>query len=188
MPVEGTGRTGRISAIVAMAALAGVFMAGCGSSEDDPGGSGPETTALQVTEPGPFFGECGSISDDEVEAAFALGEFSTVTRNSVGCEWETYVGGPSVSFSWYRGSPIGRERAGSDLIGRPAVDVEVGGHPGFMGSAQNELGQTVLCEIGVDFGGDFIHWSVTYANFTPTADSCAVARDLAELSVERAQS
>ncbi|MFD6858885.1 DUF3558 domain-containing protein [Rhodococcus sp. NPDC060090] len=188
MPVEGTGRTGRISGIVAMAALAGVFVAGCGSSADDQGGSGPETTGLQVTEPGPFFGECGSISDDEVQAAFALGEFSAVTRNSVGCEWETYVGGPSVSFSWYRGSPIGRERAGSDLIGRPAVDVEIGGHPGFMGSAQNELGQTVLCEIGVDFGGDFIHWSVTYANFTPTADSCAVARDLAELSVERSQS
>ncbi len=77
---------------MAMTALAAVWVAGCGSPEDDAGG-GPDTTALQVTEPGPFFGECASISDDEVEAAFALGEFSMVTRNSVGCEWETYVGG-----------------------------------------------------------------------------------------------
>lgn len=170
---------------LAAVAVVGFTATGCGSDGDAP--PVPEAPpAAQVTEPGPFFGECSSVTDDEVAAAFGLGAFAAVTRNSVGCEWESVVGGPSVTFSWYRGSPIGRERAGSDLIGRPAADVEIGGHEGFMGSAQNELGQTVLCEIGLGFGGDFVHWSVTYSNFTPAADACVVARGLAELSAERA--
>jgi len=169
-----------------MAGLMGLAVAACGAS-DEAADRSPTSTTPVVTDPGPFLGECGSLTDDEVANAFALGAFSTVTRNSVGCEWEIFVGGPSVSFSWYRGSPIGRERAGSDLIGRPAVDVEIGGYPGFMGSYRNEAGQTALCEIGVQFGGDFIHWSVAYSTFAPAADACAVARDLAETSVERIQ-
>lgn len=170
---------------MATAALVGLGATACGGSDDveQPVSSAPSS----VTEPGPLFDECGAVSDDEVAAAFGLGTFATVTRNSVGCEWETFVGGPSVSFSWYRGSPIGRERAGSDLIGRPAADVEIGGRAGFMGSYQNEVGQTTLCEIGVGFGGDFIHWSVSYSNFTPPADACVVARSLATTSVERVQ-
>lgn len=180
--MEGTGRAGRTTWIAVVAAVVAVT-AGC-ASDDEPAVAPPRTTQ-QVTDPGPFFAECAALSDGDVADAFGLGAFAQVTRNSVGCEWETYVGGPSVSYSWYRGSPIGRERAGSDLLGRPAADVEIGGHPGFMGSAQNESGQNVLCEIGVQFGGDFIHWSVTYGLFTPVADPCAVARDLAELAVER---
>ena len=171
--------------VLATAGLVGLGAVACGGSDD--AGQPVASTTPSVTEPGPLFGECGSVSDDEVAAAFGLGTFATITRNSVGCEWESFVGGPSVSFSWYRGSPIGRERAGSDLIGRPAADVEIGGRTGFVGSSQNDLGQTVLCEIGVDFGGDFIHWSVSYSNFTPAADACEVARNLATASVERVQ-
>lgn len=179
-------RTGSRAATAALAFLAMLVAAGCGSG-DDAADQVQTSTTSAVTEPGPLFGECGSLTDDEVVNAFALGPFSSVTRNSVGCEWELFVGGPSVSFSWYRGSPIGRERAGSDLIGRPATDVEVGGNPGFLGSSQSLDGQTTLCEIGVQFGGDFIHWSVSYGNFPPAADACAVARSLAETSVDRAQ-
>lgn len=170
-------------ALAAAAGSVGIAAVACGSA-DEPAPAAT-STAPAVTDPGPQFDECAGLTDDEVANRFGLGAFDVVTRNSVGCEWELFVGGPSVSFSWYRGSPIGRERAGSDLIGRPAVDVEIGGQPGFMGSFQNELGQTVLCEIGVQFGDDFIHWSVTYANFTPVDDACAVAREFATVSVER---
>lgn len=178
-------RTGRRAGTAALAVLS-VAAAGCGSA-DDSADTAPTSTTPAVTEAGPLFGECGALSDDEVANAFGLGPFSSVTRNSVGCEWEAFVGGPSVSFTWYRGSPIGRERAGSDLIGRPASDIDIGGNPGFIGSFQSPDGQTTLCEIGVQFGGDFIHWSVSYASFAPAADACAVARDLAETSVERAE-
>ncbi|WP_072805601.1 DUF3558 domain-containing protein [Rhodococcoides yunnanense] len=165
---------------VALAAL----VAGCGSGDD--GASGPQETTTTTTDPGasgPFFGQCGSVADEEVLGAFAVPAFTMITRNSVGCEWE--VGGftgPSVSFSWYRGSPIARERAGSELIGRPAEDIEIDGHPGFAAATDN-----YLCEVGVEFGKDFMHWSVTYGDQPPTADPCVVAKQLAELTVERAQ-
>ena len=99
----------------------------------------------------------------------------------------TLRGWTERAFQLVRGSPIGRERAGSDLIGRPAADVKVGGNPGFLVSSQSLDGKTTLCEIGISFGGDFIHWSVNYGNFPPAADACAVARSLAETSVDRAQ-
>lgn len=163
-----------------------MILAGCGGGNDGasavdgvPGGAAP----TQATEPGPFFGQCGSVSDDEVAKAFGMSAFTSVTRNSVGCEWEVAgPGGPSVTFSWYRGSPIGRERAGSELIGRPAADIDVGGHPGFMASVEG-----YLCELGIEFGGDFVHWSVTYSDWPPAADPCVVGRELAELSVSRAK-
>ena len=159
-------------------------MAGCGGAHDS-GGTGTEgaqDTTKRVSTEGPFFGECGSVTDDEVKQAFNIPNLPVVTRNSVGCVWESNGAfGPTVSFSWYRGSPIGREAAGSGLIGRPPEKIEIDGHPGFRGSAGEEL-----CEIGVQFGDTFIHWSVTYADFPPTADSCEVAKKLAELTVSRA--
>ncbi|MEV0948134.1 DUF3558 domain-containing protein [Rhodococcus sp. NPDC049939] len=171
------GRKWGALVLVAVSAV----LVGCANEGDD---SSTVATAAprQVTDPGPFFGLCGSVTDEEVAAAFGMPSFVDVTRNSVGCEWDvTGPGGPSVTFSWYRGSPIGRERAGSELIGRPATEIDVQGHPGFMASSEG-----ILCELGVEFGGDFIHWSVMYANAQPTADPCTVARDLAELSVSRA--
>lgn len=167
----------------------GATLAACGSDGSGDQASSPDTVdAAQVTEPGPFFGQCGSVTDEEVTTAFGLPPFTSVTRNSVGCEWELGgSGSPSVSFSWYRGSPIGRERAGSNLIGRPATDIDVQGNPGFLASSQNAAGQDYLCEIGVQFGDDFIHWSVMYAYFPPAADPCQVGRELAELTVQRAR-
>lgn len=106
----------------------------------------------------------------------------------MGCEWQLSApGAPDpaaashVSFSWYRGSPIGRERAGSELIGRPATDIEIDGHPGFLASVSSRL-----CELGVRFGDDFVHWSIAYTGATRTADPCDAARSLAALTVARA--
>ncbi|KAA0017989.1 DUF3558 domain-containing protein [Antrihabitans cavernicola] len=160
-------------------------MSGCGGSDDSADNSDAAATSAPAkpAAPGPFFGECGSVTDQEVLAAFAMPALPVVWRNSVGCVWEASgPQGPSVSFSWYRGSPIGREAAGSGLIGRPPETIDVKGHPGFKGSAGNQL-----CEIGVQFGDDFIHWSVTYADVPATADPCKVANDLAELTVSRAK-
>lgn len=175
---------GRRLASVAAIALA-LVVSGCGNDDPVDAGQASETkTAPKPAVAGPFFGECGSVTDDEVTKAFAVPALPVIWRNSVGCVWEASgVLGPSVSFSWYRGSPIGRESAGSDLIGRPPEKIEVQGHPGFRGTS----GDSSLCEIGVQFGDDFIHWSVTYNLVPPTADPCKVATDLAELSVSRAK-
>ncbi|OZC57341.1 DUF3558 domain-containing protein [Rhodococcoides fascians] len=156
-------------------------LAGCGTGDD----ASPQqnSTSASPGEAGPFFGQCGSVNDDEVLSTFAVPAFTMITRNSVGCEWEVAGStGPSVSFSWYRGSPIDRERSGSELIGRPADDIEIDGNPGFSAATDN-----YLCEVGVQFGKDFMHWSVTYGDQPPSSDPCDVATRLATLTVERAQ-
>ena len=165
-----------------VAAATAVLIAGCGGAEDDAASTEDAAPTSAAYEPGPFFGECGSITDAEVQSAFGAGPFGQITRNSVGCQWETVgFGGPGVSFSWYRGSPIGRERAGSELIGRPAKDIEIDGNPGF------EAERGTLCEIGVQFGDDFFHWSITYSDQPAARPPCDVGNELAQLTVERKQ-
>ncbi|RVW01102.1 DUF3558 domain-containing protein [Rhodococcus xishaensis] len=160
-------------------------LVGCGATDVDAEADAATTATADVQGSGPFVGECGSVTDGEVAAAFGVSGFATVIRNSVGCEWQMSAqgsqGAPHVSFSWYRGSPIGRERAGSELIGRPATDIEIGGQPGFVASSSSRL-----CELGVQFDDDFVHWSIAYAGQIPTADPCEAARRLAELTVARA--
>ena len=158
-------------------------LAACG---DDNGSDTPEP-AVRTTEKaspiGPFFGECGSVSDAEVSDAFGVSSFGSITKNSVGCVWEVgSSSGPSVSFSWYRGSPIEREAAGSDLIGRPPEWIEIDGQRAFVGSIPDEL-----CEIGVQYGDDFFHWSVTVGFSSGFADTCEVAMKLAQLTASRTQ-
>ncbi|QCQ92242.1 DUF3558 domain-containing protein [Rhodococcus sp. SGAir0479] len=166
-----------------------VLLAGCGGGGGEQAGDHPGSptgTSQSPSAPGPFFGECGSVTDAEVAAAFGVPGFGTVVRNSVGCEWQLSAqdahASPHVSFTWYRGSPIGRERAGSALVGRPAIDIEIGGRPGFE-AASSEW----LCELGVQFGDDFVHWSIAYADGVPAAEPCDVGRRLAELTVARAR-
>ncbi|NLG55176.1 MAG: DUF3558 domain-containing protein [Rhodococcus sp.] len=171
---------------IAAALAAAVLLTSCGSDDAGDDGSSPApgsgSGAFEPTDPGPFLGECGSVTDAEVAEQFGM-PIALITRNSVGCEWEVGgIGGPSVTFSWYRGSPIGRERAGSELIGRPAKDIAIDGNPGFVAAASG-----VLCELGVQFGGDFAHWSVMYGDAHPVNDPCAVAQSLAETSVSRMQ-
>lgn len=191
-PVVELGRRSRRGFGAVGAGLATVvLLAGCGGERapNEPDQAPSSSAEVDAGEGGPFFGECGSVTDEEVRERLAIPAFDIVTRDSVGCVWE--VAGqwnPSVTFSWYRGSPIARERAGSELIGRPAEDIEIAGRPGFQGIGYNaQTGAPVLCEIGIDFGADFQHWSVTYGQWPPTADPCEVARELAELSIERAQ-
>lgn len=166
----------------AVAALT-LVLAVAGCSGDD-GDATPEPAAKpsqKVSPIGPFFGECGSVTDDEVRAAFQVPSFANVTRNSVGCVWE--VGGsssPSVSFSWYRGSPIEREATGSDRIGRPPDWIEIQGQRAFVGSIPGQL-----CEIGVQYGDDFFHWSVTTGLNEGFVDTCDVAMKLADLTASR---
>ncbi|MDJ0358813.1 DUF3558 domain-containing protein [Rhodococcus sp. H29-C3] len=163
-------------------AVCGILLAACGTG-DDAAPSSQDSAEASAGEPGPFFGQCGSVADEEVRGAFVVTAFTMITRNSVGCEWEVAgFSGPSVSFSWYRGSPIDRERSGSELIGRPAEDIEIDGNPGFSAATEG-----YLCEVGVQFGKDFVHWSVSYGDLRPSADPCGVAEQLASLTVERAQ-
>jgi hypothetical protein len=169
----------------ALATLVAAAVTGC-SSTSFGGDDRPVTSAPPRVSPlGPFFGECGGVRDEELADAVGMPPFTTGYRNSVGCVWENgaALGGPIESFSWYRGSPIGREMAGSGLIGRPPEKITVAGHPGFKGQQHQSGGD--ICEISVQFGDDFFEWSVSFGSIPPPVDSCAAALKLANLTIAR---
>jgi hypothetical protein len=83
-----------------------------GSSSDP---SGPTTAA--AAKHGPMFPECGGVTDQTVAQQTRVTGLVNTARNSVGCQWLAGGGilGPHFSFTWYRGSPIGRERKTEEL-------------------------------------------------------------------------
>jgi hypothetical protein len=133
---------------------------------------------------GPFFPECGGITDQTVTGLTKVNGLVNTARNSVGCQWLAGGGilGPHFSFTWYRGSPIGRERKTEELSRASVDDININGHSGFIAvGADPTLGNN-LCELGIQFQDDFIEWSVSF-NQQPFPDPCDVAKELTRQSI-----
>lgn len=174
--------------LIALVAVVSMLVAGCSGGDS----SDSTTAGNQQTEgkagSGPFFGECGGVTLDDVSRITKFGGLSTTVNNASVCEWDSSGDrtGPVASFNWYRGSPIGRERATEQLSRESTKDIEINGHKGFIASDGG------ICEIGIDFGGDFFEWSVSAGTATqgqavpPTDQICDATRELSRLSIERA--
>ncbi|MEE6175712.1 DUF3558 domain-containing protein [Mycobacterium sp. 050134] len=157
----------------------------CSSGGDNkPGSSGPSTTGNAEGHHGPMFPQCGGVSDQTVAELTKMSGLVNTARNSVGCQWLAGGGilGPHFSFSWYRGSPIGRERKTEELSRASVEDININGHGGFIaiGNEPN-LGDS-LCEVGIQFQDDFIEWSVSF-NQKPFPPPCDIAKELARQSI-----
>ncbi|GAC67846.1 DUF3558 family protein [Gordonia soli] len=175
---------GVLMAVVALV----VLVAGCSSDSGDDSGSGSPKPPAKAGS-GPFFGECGGVTIDDVARLTKFPGLSATVNNPSACEWDSSNDrtGPVASFNWYRGSPIGRERATEQLSRESTKDIEINGHKGFIAS---DVG---ICEVGIDFGGDFFEWSVsagaasvTGGEVPPTEEICDATRELSRLSIERA--
>lgn len=138
---------------------------------------------------GPFFGECGGVTTEDVARVTGVAGLTNTVNNPSVCEWVTSQDqlGPQFSFNWYRGSPIGRERATIQLSRDSVEDITIDGHSGFIGSS------TGICEIGIAFGADFFEWSISYGllpadgQSNPSDDDiCAAAKTLSTQSIENA--
>jgi hypothetical protein len=166
--------------VVAVALAAAALAGGCLDSGARPAVS----PAAGAPHRGPFFPECGGVSDQTIARLTRLGGLANTAQNSVGCQWLVHgsIRGPYFSFSWYRSSPIGRERR-TVQVNHPSVeDITIGGRNGFIAKgSEGNLGDN-LCEIGLQFDDDFIEWTV-YFNEMPFPDPCAVARELTQQSV-----
>ncbi|WP_374198713.1 DUF3558 domain-containing protein [Mycobacterium sp. MYCO198283] len=168
-----------------LAVVTALALSGCGS--DDPqsgGGGGGEASGNGDVKHGPFFPVCGGVGDDTVGQLTQVRGLIATAKNSVGCQWlvQGSVSGPHFSFSWFRGSPIGRERKTEELTRTSVEDVEIEGHSGFIAvNDQPGLGK-YLCEIGIQFDNDFIEWSISF-NEQPFPDACNVARELTAQSI-----
>nr|WP_225443769.1 DUF3558 domain-containing protein [Lolliginicoccus lacisalsi] len=157
-----------------------------------PGGTGdgaPTATSdaegTVLREAGLFFGECGGVSTEDLMALTGIRGVRLQERNSVGCRWEGGFFGPYASFSWYRGSPIGRERAVVELSGRGVRDVSVAGPSGeltgFAGWGR------FICEVSIQSNSDFFVWSVVFAEELSDDEMCRRVLALAEATVNRAE-
>ena len=183
----------RSLAALAVAAVAVVPVLGaCSNSNSDQ----PQSTQQQPGSPGPgkdgkhgpMFPECGGVSDQTIaEQTRATGLVKTAV-NSVGCQWLAGGGilGPHFSFTWYRGSPIGRERKTEELSRTSVEDINIEGHDGWVAVGTDPMLGDNLCEIAIGFGDDFIEWSISFAE-KPFPPACDVAKELTRQSIVNAK-
>ncbi|WP_244431580.1 DUF3558 domain-containing protein [Segniliparus rugosus] len=144
----------------------------------------PNAPAGQAKPNGPMFAECAGLTPQEVAQKLGGANARVQFRNSVTCQWA--IGGTKqASFTWYRGSPIGREESWEGKTRDGVKDISIRNYPGFL-IYQATQGQA-LCELGVDFGNDFIEWSVELGALAPGQDRCEGTRQLAEMSIDRAK-
>ncbi|TQM30354.1 DUF3558 domain-containing protein [Nocardia bhagyanarayanae] len=169
------------SALITCLALT-LTLSACGSDDDSGSSNTPLRPPPKVATLGPFVGECGHVTDDEVRELAGLGQLSTVFKNSVGCNYQSAgLSSPSVTFASYRGSPIDREKAWVASVGREPDKIEVGGRPGFQ--ALDPSG--TVCDLAVQLDDDFFEWSMSYGAFAAAGNPCEKTRKLAELTVQR---
>ena len=164
-------------------------VAACSNSGDNkPGATTSSAPGNAEGHHGPMFPQCGGISDQTVTELTRVTGLVNTAKNSVGCQWLAGGGilGPHFSFSWYRGSPIGRERKTEELSRASVEDININGHSGFIaiGNEPN-LGDS-LCEVGIQFQDDFIEWSVSFSQ-KPFPPPCDVAKELTRQSIANAK-
>lgn len=164
------------------------------SSSSDPGQpqsqqqAGENAPASGIGKHGPMFPECGGVSDQEMAAQTRVTGLVKTAANSVGCQWLAGGGilGPHFSFSWYRGSPIGRERKTEELTRASVDDINIEGHDGWVAVGIDPMLGENLCEIAIQFDDDFIEWSVSFAQ-KPYPPACDVAKELTRQSIVNAK-
>ncbi len=123
----------KLSALAVAAALI-PMAAGCThkTTGDQPTDGSSPTTAHAGH--GPMFPQCGGVSDETVGNLTQVAGLVNTAQNSAGCQWLARGGimGPHFSFSWYRGSPIGRERKTEEVSRTSVEDITIDGHSGFI--------------------------------------------------------
>ncbi|WP_148223452.1 DUF3558 domain-containing protein [Segniliparus rotundus] len=166
--------------VVFLAGCAGV-LAGCaGGGAKTPAGGDRQAGPAKPN--GPMFAECAGLTPQEVAQKLGAASARVQFRNSVTCQW-TVAGSMQASFTWYRGSPIGREESWEGKTRDDVQRITIRGYPGFLIHQQDQN----LCELGADFGNDFIEWSVELGRRGSGQNDCEGTRQLAELTIDRAK-
>jgi hypothetical protein len=180
---------GNVKRLAVAAAVLIPMLAACSSGSDSssPDGSGNPAPAQGIKH-GPFFPQCGGITDQTMAEQTRVPGLVNTAENSVGCQWLAGGGilGPHFSFTWYRGSPIGRERKTEELSRNSVDDINIEGHDGFIAVGQDPTLGENLCEIGIQYDDDFIEWSISFSE-KPFPDPCDVAKELTRQTIVNAK-
>jgi hypothetical protein len=152
------------------------------------GGSQQQSTPQRDPNKQAFFPECGGVTDQTVNQLTQVSGLVNTAKNSVGCQWLQNGGilGPHFSFTWYRGSPIGRERKTEELSRTSVNDIDISGNKGFVAVQSDPTMGEMLCEIGIQFGDDFFEWSISFDR-QPFPPACDVAKELSRQTIANMQ-
>ncbi len=175
--------------VLAVAAAAMIpVLAACSNSQQTSPDSPSSPPAAQGVKHGPFFPQCGGISDQTIAEQTRVTGLVNTAQNSVGCQWLAGGGilGPHFSFTWYRGSPIGRERKTEELSRTNVEDVNIEGHNGFIAMGDDPTLGSNLCEVGIQYDDDFIEWSISFSE-KPFPDPCDIAKELTRQTIVNAK-
>ncbi|CAM2747649.1 DUF3558 domain-containing protein [Mycobacterium intermedium] len=173
-------------AALLLAALYMPLVAACDT--DTSGGAPPTDASTTSTKPaakhGPSFPECGGVTDETISRLTGISGVVATARNSVGCQWlvNGSISGPWFSFSWYRGSPIGRERKNEELSRSHVEDITIDGHAGFIAIARDVRLGDRLCDVGIQFNDDFFEWSVQFIR-KPFPNPCDIVTELSRQTI-----
>ena len=172
------------------AAVVPVFAACSPDAPNSPDVPQTAAPAAGASKHGPFIPQCGGVTDETVSQLTQVPGLMNTAMNSSGCQWlqNGSIAGPHISYTWFRGSPIGRERKTEELSRTSVDDIEIEGQGGFIAKGGDILrpDDINLCEIGIQFDDDFIEWSVSF-NQKPYPDPCEVAKELARQSIVNAK-
>ncbi|MGB3484209.1 MAG: DUF3558 domain-containing protein [Mycobacterium sp.] len=176
-----------VTAAAVLPVLAGCSSDGGDTSTEPQAGTSPSPQSAEAAH-GPIFPQCGGISDETIQQLTRVNGLVNTATNSVGCQWllDGGIVGPHFSFTWFRGSPIGRERKTQELSRTSVDDITVEGHDGFVAIGTDPILGNNLCEIGIQFDGDFIEWSVSFAREN-YPNPCDVAKELTRQSIVNAK-
>ncbi len=183
-PYPGSAMSRRALALLATLQLLCAACTGGGQGPGSQPAQSPSSSAKPKAIHGPSFPECGGASDQTITRLTHVAGVVATARNSVGCQWlvNGSINGPWFSFSWYRGSPIGRERKNEELSRTRVEDIDIDGHNGFVAiAADPRLGER-LCDVAIQFDDDFFEWSVQFTK-KPFPDPCDVAVELSRQSI-----
>ncbi|EGD54324.1 DUF3558 family protein [Gordonia neofelifaecis] len=173
----------RSGAMLVLAATA-LLLAGCSSN-----GGGDEAGATETPKAGsgPQFARCGGLTVDDVVSMSGMPGLKLAIDNTSTCEWRADAQrNGSVSFNWYRGSPIGRERGTEQLSRDSTQDYEVDGQPGFIAHTEG------ICETAIAWDADFIEISLASPSSPATGPTinqdqlCGAAKRITEKVVKGA--
>lgn len=174
----------RLASLVtlACAAVGSSTLTGCDSNGPDQPKESPPLADPARSGPGTFYDECGFVNDESVVAITGLPTLLPVSRNGIKCRWEAAGGHPYAMFVWFRGSPIDRERLGSEASGRLVTYLEIDGRRAY--TSRDPADQ--FCEVGIQDNDDFVYWLVDFTAADRPADVCAPVLALANLTMEKA--
>lgn len=183
--LTGRVRSSRVGGIVLCAVLAMGMLLSSGCSGHHHELNGHEVATSHDVRVGPGYSECGSLTTPDVVAVVRRADLKLIAKTPAGCTWSpngSWSALPNVTLSWYRGSPIGREREGEERTRDEVRDFSAGGKSGFISSTYG------MCVTALEYGDDqFFELAVTLlgAGHGTSSDACHCAMKLSTQVAEK---